>query len=378
MAREITNTRPKIAYQYPVYTKPSSKVDYGKVEVIPAVGEVIQDRFQARPYFEYGKSPPKNEDAATYAPAKPVTAAPVRQAPPPSPSSFSAVFNVAPQTLKPPVDLYTSPFNSYNPPPLQPDNFKDSYPPSDSYVVAPKPSMESSTFGPPLAPPDVSSNVDTSSKVVDAPPSAHASYDGPPNFPPKSEDDIYYPAGVPHDDHHHHHHDEDHKGPSAMDEAPEDMMGGSPSMMPQQMIDHPKDMGDTSLSDHGNGFPHYLYDNLHYDHHVYEEIPHTTTPAPVKEDKRVSTTNYSFYYLGRKLWYIPLYFSIYFMVYVTFLILKAIARHKVEYKNNWVAANSRNGREMTFGQIEAVDDIHRNVGVAIDRVSRSYAAMAMK
>lgn len=346
---------------------------------------MIQSRFQGKPYFDYGKIPPKNEESATFAPG-PNTVAPVRQAAPPT-NSFPAVFNVAPVTSKPPVDLYTSPYTSYNPPPQQQPNApsdsyasppKDSYaaPPSDSYAVPPssnlngpydykpRPQMVAPTFEPPLAPSDVKnvgSSDDMPQKMVDAPPSEHsAKYhdDGPPDYPPKSEDDIYYPPDVPHDD------------------VSDNGMMNQP---PAEMMDHPKHMGDVSApnDDHGAHFPQYLYNDPHFDHHVYEEIPHTT-PAPVKEDKRVSTTNYSYYYLGRKLWYIPLYFSIYFMIYVTVLILKAIARHKIELKHDWATSHSRSGREMSLDREEEINSIHRNVTQANERVTRSYANIAMK
>lgn len=373
--RELNNGN-RVAYQYPVYTKPSSKEDHQKVEVLPAVGEVIQSRFQGKPFFEYGKIPPKNEASATFAPAKPPTASPVRQAPAPVPpsNSFPAVFNVPPVTTKPPVDLYTSPYSSYNPPPLQPNSDgsdSDSVPIADSYALPPSSDgngpynynpqpqiFAAPTFGPPLSL-DYSQNGkdtdDTASKSVDAPPSVYSAQyqdDGPPDHPPKSIDDIYYPPGVPHDD------------------APQS---------PDNGMDHPKDLGSYSapIVEHGVHFPHYLYSDPHLDHHIYDEIPHTTTPAP--EQKRVSSSHYSYYYLGRKLWYIPLYFSIYFMIYVTVLILKAIARHKVEFKHDWLGNHQgRSAREMTYDKLQAIDDLHRNVTEAVDKVSKSYADMAMK
>lgn len=73
----------------------------------------------------------------------------------------------------------------------------------------------------------------------------------------------------------------------------------------------------------------YQYNFYHHHPHVYHQVTTTTTTEAPKEDKRVNTAHYSYYYLGRKLWYIPLYFSVYFIVYITLLILKSIARHKV-------------------------------------------------
>ncbi|KAG8261539.1 hypothetical protein J6590_070449 [Homalodisca vitripennis] len=39
--------------------------------------------------------------------------------------------------------------------------------------------------------------------------------------------------------------------------------------------------------------------------------------------------DYVYYYLGPRLWYIPLFFSIYFVIYILALIIKAISRHKI-------------------------------------------------
>lgn len=177
---------------------------------------------------------------------------------------------------------------------------------------------------------------------------------GRPNHPPKSIDDVYYPPDfpkeqIPHDQ-------------NTDDMAAPDITNGDMTM-------------DLVPPSHGHDFPKYLYDSPHYDHHVYEEVHHTTTAAP--EKKRVSTTNYSYYYLGRKLWYIPLYFSIYFMLYVTALIIKSIARHKVTYRNDWITANSRSARDLTFDHMETIDNIHRNISVALDRAGKLYSDLSM-
>jgi hypothetical protein len=51
-----------------------------------------------------------------------------------------------------------------------------------------------------------------------------------------------------------------------------------------------------------------------------------TTPHP--EEKR-NKRPYTFYYIGRKLWYLPMYFSAYFATYLTLILVKAVARHKI-------------------------------------------------
>ncbi|CAG9816958.1 unnamed protein product [Phaedon cochleariae] len=352
---QTQNSKPTVVKQFPVYIKPQSRQDSVKVDNNPGIGEVIQDRFNARPAFSYTQIPPRNQDSATYGPPKLST----------PPAAFPAVFNVAPASAssnKPPVDLYTSPYSSYNPPDIKPETNQDSYPPSidsyaappsdDSYAAPPShgdgpeqlpPKPTSATLGPPLSPDFGHSHV----REVDVYPSDHEDYQMPKNGgdmppePPKSIDDVYYPPDFPKDQ--------------------------------QQMkaVDMTADLNPPSgpaAFDHH--FPHYLYDNHHFDHHVYEEIPHHTTTEAT--EKRVSSTHYSYYYLGRKLWYIPLYFSIYFMIYVTALILKSIARHKVELKNEWSTSHSRSARQLNLGSLETVDHLHRNITAALDTAHKLY------
>lgn len=97
-------------------------------------------------------------------------------------------------------------------------------------------------------------------------------------------------------DHDHHHHDHDHSAP-----------------------DYPKWYGSDIIYD---------YDPHHHHHHHHEEPPpETTTATEAPEEPRVK--KYSYYYLGRKLWYIPLYFTLWFCLYVAALIIRSIGRHKV-------------------------------------------------
>lgn len=87
--------------------------------------------------------------------------------------------------------------------------------------------------------------------------------------------------------------------------------------------------------------PEIIYDDHDHDHHHYhdEAPPSTTTvpppppppeteaPPPPEGEARVK--KYSYYYLGRKIWYIPLYFTLWFCIYVAALIIRSIGRHKV-------------------------------------------------
>ncbi|ETN65397.1 hypothetical protein AND_002837 [Anopheles darlingi] len=114
--------------------------------------------------------------------------------------------------------------------------------------------------------------------------------------------------------------------------------------------DHHHDFPDFSAFDHDH-YPDIIFDHDHdhYHHHHHDE-PTTTPPPPpppppppAPETPRLK--NYSYYYLSRTLWYVPLYFTLYFTFYVAILIIRSIARHKVNLPNQWVG----NGR--SFGSI---------------------------
>jgi hypothetical protein len=47
----------------------------------------------------------------------------------------------------------------------------------------------------------------------------------------------------------------------------------------------------------------------------------------VKNEPRAKT--YSYYYFGRKVWYIPLFFTTYFSIYMAAIIIRSIGRHAV-------------------------------------------------
>ncbi|XP_044577477.1 uncharacterized protein DDB_G0283357-like [Cotesia glomerata] len=94
---------------------------------------------------------------------------------------------------------------------------------------------------------------------------------------------------------------------------------------------------------HGNfpdlTYPHeYIYDHPpddYYHHHLPTTT--TTTEEPIN-DQRLNKRPYSYYYIGKKLWYLPLYFSIYFIIYIAALVLKSVARHKINFPANLAEA----------------------------------------
>lgn len=94
-----------------------------------------------------------------------------------------------------------------------------------------------------------------------------------------------------------------------------------------------------------------IYDHIpddHYHHHHHHPRPTTTTEQPEMMDQRLNKRPYSYYYIGKKLWYIPLYFSIYFIIYIAALVLKSITRHKINFPANLaaVAAGAENARSI--------------------------------
>jgi hypothetical protein len=104
------------------------------------------------------------------------------------------------------------------------------------------------------------------------------------------------------------------------------------------------------------------HDHIHYYHSYHHLSPpnityqpqqanNTYLPMPIiygPEENR-NKKPYTYYYIGRKLWYIPLYFSVYFIIYIASLLVKSIARHKIKYPVSYWAGYDRrrlNKREL--------------------------------
>ncbi|CAD6999924.1 unnamed protein product [Ceratitis capitata] len=155
--------------------------------------------------------------------------------------------------------------------------------------------------------------------------------------------------------------DHDHDHPPPVDDTeyptpPPGWMEEQPDVAPAQPVIH--DTYHDIHSDHSYGFhdhfpayPQYFHhypeiiydDHHHHDHHTYPPptLPPVTTEMPPPEpppEPRVK--KYSYFYIGRKLWYVPLYFTVWFSFYVLWLILKSIARHKVNLPNHYVSKRS--------------------------------------
>ncbi|XP_017464492.1 PREDICTED: uncharacterized protein LOC108357921 [Rhagoletis zephyria] len=128
-------------------------------------------------------------------------------------------------------------------------------------------------------------------------------------------------------------------------------------------------------------YPQIIWDD-HHPHHEHPSpppppptLPPITTEIPPPEpppEPRVK--KYSYFYIGRKLWYIPLYFTVWFSFYVLWLILKSIARHKVNLPNHYVSRRSLPDLPMTQTQTnEYINDLTVSVLEKIENFQRKFA-----
>lgn len=219
--------------------------------------------------------------------------------------------------------------------------------------------------------------------------------------PPVSDDKpdfngYHYDKPSPPEDHHHqpsydhhgpspYHHDSDYpelifNKPHGGDNGGNDMKGNDMAVMAPPPLPDAKPGLDSGPPPDDSGFPHdfpgdfkfhhHDFDDDHDFHHYHHHHPTTTTETP-----RVN--RYSYYYLGKKLYYLPLYFSVYFIVYVGALIIKAVLRHKIVYPNSW----RPNGTTATFFTKRSVDSwnlSNENLHEVTGRVTRAIAEAAEK
>lgn len=145
----------------------------------------------------------------------------------------------------------------------------------------------------------------------------------------------------------------------------------------------PADMDMKPDMDHGHpddsGFPNDFPGDFKYHHdfdddHHYHYHHHPTTTTTTTEMPRVN--RYSYYYLGKKLYYLPLYFSVYFIVYVGALIIKAVLRHKIVYPNSWrpndMTASFFSKRSIDSSDNEKLHEITGKVTHAIAVAGEKY------
>jgi hypothetical protein len=92
------------------------------------------------------------------------------------------------------------------------------------------------------------------------------------------------------------------------------------------------------------------------------------TQKPGPEEKR-NKKPYTFYYIGRKLWYLPMYFSAYFAAYIAAILLKAIARHKIRYPLQYWTGRSL-GSRFNKREIELITEM---ITKALETTEHRYA-----
>lgn len=348
----------KAMYNFPPLAPPATADSYKGSDDYPASPDNGDDDMDNGDNGDNDKPPPAPPSNAYLPPPGPAGPPDDYSAPPPSDDKPPSGMNDASMAKYPGpyanLPSYDSDSDSYGPPDTKPPSTAygpmppDTKPPSTAYVPMPPdhmPKPPSTAYGPPghgmddPAGPPITQTIEPH----------HNYYDhGPPDYDAKHNYNYDHPVGPP---------------------APPPPPAGDDDMGPPDGAHGPQGYGHIpQYLDHdpkGHGYDFYSG----YDHHpVYHEVT-TTTEAP--EDMRVNKGQYSYYYLGRKLWYIPLYFSIYFIIYVTVLILKSIARHKVDFKHNLndLHTKYRKSRNMEL------NDVHRTVDSAIESSSRKYEFM---
>ncbi|XP_049881186.1 uncharacterized protein LOC126377493 [Pectinophora gossypiella] len=182
-------------------------------------------------------------------------------------------------------------------------------------------------------------NYDKPAPAVPDQPDFHGYHYSKPAAPPK-EAPSYGHGPSPH-------HDSDYpeliydKPHGGMDDTKggDDMKADDMGMVPPPMPDmKPGDAHGPPMDD--SGFPQDFPGDFKYhhdfdDHDFYHHHHHHTTTTTTTTTEMPRVNRYSYYYLGKKLYYLPLYFSVYFIIYVGALIIKAVLRHKIVYPNSW-------------------------------------------
>lgn len=339
----------------------------------------------------------------------------------PLPTTYESFPPYPPSVVRPIVPpsppAVVSPVSEYKPPTAIPDdsspdsddNFGNGQgyrykPPSPPSFVPTLPPLSKPSYGysykKPDDTPDTAPAMDTDgysynkpTMTLDPPPSMDMegySYDKPPSDDKPDFHQYHYHKPEPADDHpapSYDHHDY----PELIFDKPNgaggsagggDMKANDMAMMApppppdaQQGMDSGPPMGD-------NGFPadfpdfkfHHDFDDHDFHHHYHH---HTTTTTTTTTTEAPRANRFSYYYLGKKLYYLPLYFSVYFIVYVGALIIKAVLRHKIVYPNSW----RPNGTTATFFSKRSVDSwdlSNENLHEVTGRVTKAIAEAAEK
>lgn len=145
----------------------------------------------------------------------------------------------------------------------------------------------------------------------------------------------------------------------------------APDMMKPAMYDPPTDDSGFPHDFPGDLKLHHDFDDQDFYHHHHHHT--TTTTTTTTEMPRVN--RYSYYYLGKKLYYLPLYFSVYFIVYVAALIIKAVLRHKIVYPNSY-RPNSDTAAFFTKRSVDSGDFSNDRLLEITGKVTHAIATVA--
>lgn len=288
---------------------------------------------------------------------------------PPYPSSIDSAPPPAPTAMNPPVSVYKSPLeiSDNSGPDLSLENDSDNTPMDVVYLYEPPSPPSPPSFVPTLPP---------LSK-----PFHGYSYNKPTSMTntPQAIDLDGYTYNKP---------------AITIDSPPTMDMSGYTYKKPEVTFDSPVPMDEGGYSynkppepapppsgppmdDHGfpADFPGYFkfhHDIDDHDVHHYHTHPTTTTTT---ETPRVN--RFSYYYLGKKLYYLPLYFSVYFIVYVGALIIKAVLRHKIVYPNSW-RPNDTTAAFFSKRSVDSWDVSNENLHDITGRVTKAIGEAAEK
>lgn len=94
-------------------------------------------------------------------------------------------------------------------------------------------------------------------------------------------------------------------------------------------------------------------------------------PAPIRPPPPPPLpTKSTHYYLGAKLWFLPLLFSAYYIIYVALLIFRALARHKYNFSQNLFSAATSLSSARSDGSL--LDQLTRSVTRQLVNASVKY------
>ncbi|XP_003398115.3 uncharacterized protein LOC100646473 isoform X1 [Bombus terrestris] len=133
-------------------------------------------------------------------------------------------------------------------------------------------------------------------------------------------------------------------------------------------LDHPPFNDNDNDDDDSYGQHHDFHHEVIYDH-IPEYHEHHTMP-PEMNDQRLNKRPYSYYYVGKKLWYVPLYFSIYFIIYIAALVLKSIARHKITFPAHLADAVAHTRSYSDFSWWDFAGETLRSVENFVDKYGK--------